>query len=276
MAQHYPGYTTITDLQTYLGSTATAENTLLADLITSVSNEIDNVAKRKFYPRIETRVFDQPDGYQLDLDDDLLECTTVSNPTGTTVTSTNYTLVPYNGYPKFAIRLLLGSNAQWESSSTGFAERAVDVLGVWGFHPDYNAAWLDISATLAAAISSTSATSFTCTTGKVRAGDLIKIDSEYLYASAVSTGASDTVTCLRGVNGSTAATHLINTALYRWNFPEIRLLCTEAVVARHRLKNNPVGERVQIGEYSFTTPQDITAYIDKRLQLLGFKLIVNL
>ena len=275
MTQHYPGYTTIADVQTYLGSTATAENTLLLDLIRATSQEIDALCNRAFYPLIDTRYYDTPSEYQLDLDADLLELTTLSNPSGTTVDSGDYTLIPYNGFPKYAVRLLPEAGWFWGTNANGGYSRAVLALGVWGFHTDYDAAWNDIAATLAAAIATTSATSFTCTTtGKVRAGDLLKIDSEYIYASAVSTGATDTVTCVRGVNGSTAATHLISTAIYRWYFPELQALCTEAVVARHRLKNNPVGERVQIGEYSFSTPQDVTAYLDKRLKLLGFKAFV--
>lgn len=276
MTVHYPGYTTIADLQTYLGSTATGENTLLTDLIRGTSREIDALGRRAFYPRIETRQYDLPSGFVLDLDADLLELTTLANPTGTTIAASSYGVFPLNGYPKFAVRLLQTASANWETNAAGGFEAAVDVTGVWGFHTDYATAFLDIAATLAVAITSTSATTFTCTTGKVRSGDLLKIDSEYIYASSVSTGATDTVTCVRGVNGSTATTHLISVAIYRWFFPEIQTLATEAVVARHRLKNNPVGERVQIGEYSFSTPHDVTAYLDKRLNLLGFKSAVLL
>jgi len=265
MATVYIEYTTLADLRTYSGSTATGEDTLLLDLIRTTSRDINKIGGHKYYPRVETRTYDYPDGYQLDFDDDLLALTTLSNPSGTTVASTNYRLIPVNGYPKFAVRLLGSTTVQWQQNASGFNEDSVTALGVWGYHPNYDDAWLDISATLAAAITTTSATSFTCTTGKVRAGDLLKIDSEYIYAVSVSVSGSDTVTCIRGVNGSTAATHLISTALYRWYFPEISTLCTEAVIARHKLKNNPVGERIQIGEYTVATPQDIHAYIERRL-----------
>lgn len=275
MTQHYPDYTTITDIRAYLGTTDTAEDTLFADLIRATSRDIDALGGRRYYPSIETRTFDGPGGYTLFFDTDLLELTTLANPSGTTIASSGYTLLPYNEYPKFAVQLLRSASLIWQPNSSGTEERSVEVAGIWGCHFDYATAWLDISATLAAAITSTTATTFTCTTGKVRAGDLLKTASEYIYASSVSTGATDTVTCIRGVNGSTAATHLISTALYRWYFPEIQTLCTEAVVARHRLKNNPVGERVQLDAYTFSTPQDVQAYIERRLTMLGLVSITN-
>ena len=58
--------------------------------------------------------------------------------------------------------------------------------------------------TLGAAISSSGATSITVTTAVFQPGHVIKIDSEYLWVSAVS---GTTLTVTRGFYGSTAATH---------------------------------------------------------------------
>lgn len=66
-------------------------------------------------------------------------------------------------------------------------------------------------ATLNAAISSTSATTFTVANSNypLQAGQLVEIDNELMRVTGVSrvAGGSDTVTVVRGVNGSTAATH---------------------------------------------------------------------
>lgn len=266
----YADYCTLTDVRTnYLGTTATTEDTLLLALIQNVSREIDAAAARRFYPRIETRRFDHPVNRQLDMDDDLLAVTTFTNGDATVIASTAYDVLPYNETPAFALRIKASSTVQWQYDSNNDSERSLSVLGIWGWHRQYSHAWPETTATLAAAISSTTATTFTCTTGIVKAGDLLKLDSEYVYASSVSTGASDTVTCVRGVNGSTAATHVISSVLYRWWQPDIMQLCVEAAVAKFLLKNNPVGETVSVGGQTFSTPKDVNAFIFKRLLGLG-------
>ncbi len=265
-------YTTLTDVKTsYLVTTGTAQDALIADLIRSVSREIEQITNRKFYPRIETRYYDTPREWftPLYLDDDLLALTTLTNGNGTAFTAAQYKLYPLNSTPKQNIALLASSSERWRTSTAGDAEGAITALGVWGYHDDYASGWLDIACTLAAAITQVGSTSFTCTTGKVRAGDLLLIDSEYIYASAVSTGATDTVTCVRGVNGSTAATHLISAAVTRWRFEAVYMLATVAVVAYLRLKDNPIGDMLQIDGYTFSTPKDVSKYVQSRLQTLG-------
>lgn len=266
----YADYTTLTDVRaTYINSTATGRDTLFSSLIRSTSREIEQASNRKFYPRVETRYFDTPDAGlgSLLFDDDLLALTTLTNGDGTAFTASDYKLYPLNATPKQFVKVLASSSLRWQTAS-GDPEGAISVAGVWGFHDDYGSAWLDIAGVLAAALNS-SATSFTCTTGTVRVGDLLKIDSEYLYASAVSTSSTDTVTCVRGVNGSTATSHLISAPLYRWYYPAITALATVAVVAYERLQNNPLAETISIDGYNFATPKDVTKYIQSRLGVLG-------
>ena len=265
----YAEYATINDVLTnYIGDSNTGQNTLLLSLIRSISRDIDDAAGgRKFFPRVETRYFDTPGDDQLDFDDDLLAVTTFTNGDASAITA--YNLRPYNETPYHSLRLKQTSGIAWLPDTDGNWERNLSVLGIWGWHRLYAHAWPDTTATLAAAITTTTATTFTCTTGIVKAGDLLKIDSEFIYASSVSVAGSDTVTCVRGVNGSTAATHVISSVLYRWWIPEINQLCVEAVVAKLRLKDNPVGESVRVGDGMFSTPKDINVYIRQRLHGLG-------
>ena len=66
--------------------------------------------------------------------------------------------------------------------------------------------------TLAVAITSTSATTFTATAGEYyQVGSLILIDDEEMRVTGV---AGDTVTVTRGFAGTTAATHLISSAIF--------------------------------------------------------------
>ena len=266
-------YTTVTDVRsTYRGTSATGQDTLFLDLIRSTSRDMEQIAGgRKFYPRVETRYFDKPADRALDLDDDLLVVTTLTNGDATVVAASDYNLYPFNQTPYYQVRLRSTSSVVWQIDSNGDFERAISLLGIWGYHADYGGlAWLENGNTLAAAISSTTATTFTCTTGKARGGDLLKIDSEYLYAESVSTGASDTVTVIRGVNGSTAATHLIAAPVTRWYQPSLEMICRMAVSAYERLKNNPVGESVEVDGYRFETPKDVKKWIASQMAESGF------
>lgn len=262
-------YATVNDVRSvYIGDGNTGQDPLILFLIRSISRDIDDAAGgRKFYPRVDTRYFDTPGDDQLDFDDDVLAVTTFTNGDGSVITA--YNLQPYNETPYHSLRLKATSGVVWLPDSDGNYQRNLSVLCICGWHRLYAHAWPDTTATLSAAITTTTATTFTCTTGIIKAGDLLKLDTEYLYASSVATGASDTVTCVRGVNGSTAATHVISSVIYRWWQPDIQQLCIEAVVAKLRLKDNPVGESIQVGSYTFSVQKDVNVFIRQRLEGLG-------
>lgn len=294
---YYGEYTTVYDVRNiYENSPSTSQDPMLLDLIRSTSDEIDQISGRQFVPRIETQFYDAPNwadvrpatqygGNYLNVQggavetpirfsDDLLEVVTLLNGDGSTIPSSKYFLFPNNFYPKQTLQLKGTGGIAWLPTSAGEYIQAISLTAVFGYHENYANAWRDVGASLAAAIVSTSATTFTCTTGLLQVGHFIKIDSEYMYVTAVTVGGSDTVTVVRGVNGSTAATHLIATAIYRWWNRAIEMLCRQAVVAYHRLKNNPTGETIRVGNDSFSTPKDVYAWMDKRLQTLSVEKLV--
>lgn len=102
------------------------------------------------------------------------------------------------------------------------------IVGIWGLHRDYTNAWQAVD-TLAAAITTTSATTFTVAdadgadsygmTPRFSPGNLIKIDSEFMEVTAVNTS-TNVITVRRGVNGTTAATHLIATPVSTFQVEE--------------------------------------------------------
>lgn len=262
-------YTTVTDVRaTYLGSAQTTDDTLILAIIREVSREIDRIARRRFYPRLETRLYDTPVDGVLMLDDDLLELTTLTNGDSTVMASTIYRLYPLNESAKNKIVLIpgsafVGSNAYGDLG-------AISVAGVWGYRRDYSDGWQSDGATLAAAIASTSATTFTSAYAGFKAGNLIKIDSEYLYISGATYSATSTYTVARGVNGSTAATHLISAGITTWVVPEeIERLTCQASAAYYRLRSNPGMDSVSIDGVTFVTPRDITTYLLSRMRLLS-------
>jgi hypothetical protein len=271
---NYGDYTTIVAVKTnYLDVTGSADDVLLADMIRSVSRDIDNLTKRRFYPRAETHYYDTPKRNHptINFDDDLLALTTLTNGDGDAITSAYYKLYPLNRTPKESLALLASSSEQWQANSDGDPEGAITILGVFGYHLDYPNAWVATGGTVQNTTSiSASGTSLTVQTGTVKAGWLLQIGAEWLYASAVAVSTTDTVTVVRGVNGSTAAIHLNGAAISRWVVDEsVEMIARVGVAASYRIRANPVGETVVIEDIRFDTPKDITKYMNTRLSQIG-------
>lgn len=272
---YYNELTNVTDLRsTYLSITGTGDDTLILSLIRGVSADIARACGRQFVPRIETRYFDALRDTSgrgaLMLDDDLLSVTTLTNGDTSTISASSYVTEPRNATSYHAIRLLGSSNLFWTYVTD--PENAISIAGTWGYDlswtPGTKSEWVSTD-TLGAAIATTTATTCTLTTsGSLKGGQLIKIDSELIYVSSVST---TTATIVRGVNGSTAATHLISTAIYVWTLDaSLEFLARECAAARYRLRNNPLAEAfVAADGTTFTTPKDVNAYINKRAREMG-------
>lgn len=269
------------------------DDKFILKLIRDVSRQCEGITNRHFAPRIETHYFDVPHGNpylgaiaysayvdsfrsgrspikEILFDDDLLALTTLLNGDGTTIASTDYLLEPYNRYPKRSVRLKETSTVAWQSDSAGSYESVVSVSGIWGFHQDYANSWANDGASVKDATGiNASVTSVTVPTGTVLAGNLLKCESEFMYASIVNTGTTDTVTVVRGVNGSTAIAHVKDTAIYRWDYGPLIELARRAVAGFYKLRNNPTGETIVLDGATFATPRDITAYIAKTLNQWG-------
>lgn len=201
-----------------------------------VSARVDREFQQRrplFAPTIEARKFPltgqrvnswqntfRLDGYLLALTSTSVNGTTVSSVEG----------YPDSSMPPFPFLRLTDCCQGWFGyCAECCAPYQVSVTGVWGLHSDYAHAWLAVDA-LAAAITTTSATSFTVADAdgddvygmadRISPGHLLKVDDEYMEVTAIST---NTVTVIRGANGSTAATHLINAVVYRWEVqPEVQ------------------------------------------------------
>lgn len=265
-------YSTVTEIRsTYLSIVGTGDDALLLELLRSVCRDIDKACHQFFYPLIETRYFDPTrdvNGNLLKPDRPLLAVTTLTNGDSTAITSGQYVFEPRNtnDSPKWGIKLLGSSGVSWRYTTD--PENALSLAGVWGYHANYSDAWVSTD-TLGAAIASTSTTSATLTTSaSLKAGQLIKIDSEFLYVSAVVT---TTATIVRGVNGSTAATHLISAPIYVWTVDDsLAQLTKEATVARYRLRSNPLADNfVALDGSVLVNPKDIDKYITRRVSELG-------
>lgn len=212
-----------------------ADDVKLLNALRVVTLRIDEELKHghtPFLPRIETRYFTPlnlaSDGdcdaslRTLYLDRPLLEATTVLNGEGSAITAGQYQLVPRTGTPKWHIRLSeLG--VSWQAPASAYAEDSVSVTGVWGHHSDYSSAWLNVdtvqnagginSSTTSITVASASGADLLGRSPRLSPGMLLRIDSEWLALTAVS---SNTLTVMRGQRGSTAAAHDLGAAIAVW------------------------------------------------------------
>jgi hypothetical protein len=222
-------YATLADARAAMNAQDTIDDGLLRSLVGAVSARIDLMmgsATPFFQPYTEAREYEilysnvdsGRNAFILPTAEPLLSVTSVSL-NGTALSSV--AAFPVSRTPITMIRRT--DYCSWYENSTD-APPTVTITGVWGYHRAYARAWLAVD-TLAAAIVSTSATTFTVAdvdgadeygfTPRLSAGNLIKVDSEIMEVTATNV-TTNTVTVRRGVNGTTAATHLISAAVSTW------------------------------------------------------------
>ena len=211
------------DFATSRGQTATTSTTddaVILHLLGSASRYIEGKTARQFYPTVQARVYDVPEGSTLFLSGDLLEALTVTNGDATTVTSTYYILVNPNSTPYRAIALKTSSGLVWQGTSSGDTRQALTINAIWGYRENYSTEGWKSVGTLGAAMTDTTTLTFTMTAGHtVTAQSILRIDNELFNVSSVAT---NTITAeKRGDNGSTAATHTSGTTVYAWQ-PDTR------------------------------------------------------
>lgn len=203
-------YVGLSTLKNELGITDTTHDAKLKRYIERASALIEAETGRTFQPVTATRKFDVPDPAlprgAVYLNDDLLSVSSISDDSGA-LDSGDYFLYPANRKPKGRVELL-GTDESW--SWTDSRQQAIVIAGDWGYSDDYE----DSGATLAAAISSTTATTLSVSDGSLlEIGWTLLIDSERLFVKNI---VGNTVTVQRATGGSTAATHLISSVIYRY------------------------------------------------------------
>jgi hypothetical protein len=192
------------------------DDLVIDEILEQASRYCDDTTGRRFYPLQATRQYDIPYDGVLQLVDDLLSLTTLTNGDLTVISSSDYVLQSVNAPPYWAIRLRDTSSVDWQPSAAGSAENVITVNGVWGYHPDYTTRGWSLAGTLGAAISDTTTLAFTMTAGhSLVVGNIAKVDSELFNVGTA--GATACAMNARGDNGSTAATHLNGASVYVWN-----------------------------------------------------------
>jgi hypothetical protein len=263
----YGDYVSYDDLVAYTNADADGSVTIGADkkealrrFATLSSRMFDGTCRRVFYPRSETRYYDYPPNpCVLKLDDDLLEVTAFTTQNGgETVASTDYYLMcggsynytPYN-------RIVMRDDQDYPVLLyTSSLQKSQALLGIWGYHEDWSNAWEDSQDALAQAISSTTATTVNVAdadgadllgmTPRFKIGQLIKVGSEYMYVTAVTAASTNQLTVIRGVNGTTAATHDASTAIYIYRpMGEIMQAATRLAAWLYAQRDAPFNKIIQ-------------------------------
>jgi len=200
---------------------------------------------------------------RIPLDDWLLSPTTVtaydgsargSSETLTEGIANDFLLEPYNRSPKNLLKL-----SEETSKSFSGGQQTLTILGSWGWQDEKSTAISTFDA-----IGSTTTTSLSVASGaSTYAGYTVLVDTEQMYVESVS---SNTLTVVRGVNGTTSATHSGGASYYRYLYPsDVVDTCLE--IARNRWRSREVGttQLIGSGDNQMTRPQESERTLLKRL-----------
>jgi hypothetical protein len=222
-------YCTLADAKAAIRADNTTDDSLLLNLVGQASARIDLLMASPtpyFQPYTEARQYeirydnvDSGRGVFILPSGEVMLALTSASLNGSALSSVD-------AYPSLRVPIKMirrTDGCGWYENGTDDPP-TVTITGVWGYHRAYSRAWLAVD-TLAAAIVTTTATTFTVVdvdgadvygfTPRISAGNLVKIDSEIMEVIAT-TVATNTVTVRRGVNGTTAAAHIIAAPVSTW------------------------------------------------------------
>jgi hypothetical protein len=202
----------------------TDDDTRLRSLIEAASRMIDRYCNRHFYVLNAAKKFDG-DGSTTLLIPDLISVDSLQTDDNkdrsfeTTWATTDYLLLPSNADPASSsnpgsrpyTRIDVDIDAGTKSAFPA-GRQMVQVAGQWGWWQHLRRA-----SETASAIADASTTSVTVSSrADVETGHTLLIDSEQFYVQSYS---GDTLTVVRGINGTTAASHSGGVAIDIYDYP---------------------------------------------------------
>jgi hypothetical protein len=213
--------TTLHQLRIRLGlaTTDTADDPQLLTALQHASRQIETTCGRRFSPHQRTLRHTITEATELLLDDDLLELLTLTNGDSTTIPLSDVLTQPTTA-PHSLLYLTQGRVFTWQTTP----RQAITVTGIWGWHDRPADQWRNSNDALNIIIGSTNTsltlvningTDSSLESPRIQVGHLLRIDSEYLRVLAVNP-ATNQITVLRGVNGTTAASHAYATPIFTY------------------------------------------------------------
>lgn len=282
-------YATLTAAKQILGlQNNSTDDDLISALLAWATDHINQFKGRFYEPRIETRLYDVPnrsvsnfgrfaDSHLQDaaiatsplrLDENLLEVVELLNGNGDELTA--FVLEPANQWPKTRVRLI---NEFWQPQDDGKIHQAISLSGVWGTHDNYARAWKQSGQAIQDDPLTAEATSITVLLlDPFQTGQLLRLEDEFaLITALVTTVINDettyTLTVERGVNGSTTAAHVQNTAIKTWQVQgNISQACIRLVKWRYSQKDVDTFDKTYSAEIGMTIipsamPTDVKALL---------------
>lgn len=262
---NYGTYASLDDIRIALGYKAsdTVDDPRVLATLEAASRWIDRWCQRHFYVVSQTRYYTARYADRLILDDDepdLLSVTSLKTDEDDdydydyTWAASDYHLMPFNGFPKWELRVTANGNYAFPSN-----ERGVEITGMWGYGDGQSATPYEASGTTTSEELDANETAVDLVDGsKVQVGQALLIGSEQIYVIDVS---SNVATVKRGVNGTTAAIHATGQTIYIYRYPDaVREACLLEAIRLYRRKDAPFGvagsgEFGQTGIVARTDPQ---------------------
>ena len=169
-------------------------------LIESASRDVEQLTKRRFIPKTQTRLYRWPSrwavGDTLWLDEDLISVSTLQseaqNSSPTTISSSDYFLEPVNTAPPYnRIEIDISSDASFSSGDT--PQRSISVAGSWGFSNDTESVGTVASGLAADATATSMVASNGSQISGINVGDTLLIESEQLFVSEKTSAALNSI-----------------------------------------------------------------------------------
>ncbi|MCU0499121.1 MAG: hypothetical protein MUF87_17345 [Anaerolineae bacterium] len=207
----------------YLGlesaTLTTADSERLTLALRAATEQIQQIAGRRFFPRFEPIAHPITHPTELSLEDDLVSISSITQGDGTTVPPHDYE-VEYGGIVR------LKNGVVWRSNPNG-DPRPITVTGYWGWHPDplrlfrSSGDTLTQNAGLSGTILQVSNVNGTTPNGeqpRFRVGQLLRAQSEYLRLIGVNTTLNQ-LTVVRAVQGTSAQNQLAEGVIEVYQIP---------------------------------------------------------
>ncbi len=218
---NYGTYVDLTTLRSSLGITDTTDDAYLRTVAESVSRYIDDYCGgRHFYCLTATKYFTAQATDTLFLrSDDLLSISTSGLKTDSdgdrtydeTWATTDYDLIPYNSWPKYALE----TTPEGDYTFPGY-RRGVEIAGLWGYGDGDSATPYALSGSTGAVATAGGTTVVASSGALLRICQTILMGTEQMYITGFAT---NDLTVVRAVNGTTGAVQAAGTAINIYRYP---------------------------------------------------------
>jgi hypothetical protein len=263
---------------------STADDTVILKRIDALVRmlESDQRMKNSFIPKLSTEYYDvQKMECNGAIDSSgilwlrlpLLSLTSLVFTTATNTTETintdNVLLLHRGNVAKTQIKLINGE--LWPYSATD-PEGAIAITGEWAYHDSPDNRWLTTNDTVQTTINATATEievdeadglDYWLDTPRFSPGQLLKIDSEYVYVREVNASSTpNIVTVIRGQRGTTPAAHTNGTVIYVWSpLQAAQDFVTRAACLQYRRRGEFIDTKVEgVTEIHWPTAQTIPEY----------------